>query len=102
MGTLILGISAYYHDSAAALVCDGEIVAAVQEERFTRKKHDAAFPTNAIKYCLQEVAATLADVDYIVVCDKPRAASEHLLASDHTPTPTRFGSVLTALPFFRG
>ena len=55
---LILGISAYYHDSAAALVRDGEIVAAAQEERFTRKKHDAAFPANAIQYCLQEARAT--------------------------------------------
>ena len=53
MKTYILGLSAYYHDSAAALVCDGEVVAAAQEERFTRKKHDPAFPAHAIKYCLK-------------------------------------------------
>ena len=54
MKSYILGLSAYYHDSAAALVCDGEVVAAAQEERFTRKKHDPAFPAQAIKYCLKE------------------------------------------------
>ena len=68
---LILGISAYCHDSAAALVNDGDIVADAQEERFTRKKHDAGFPANAIQYCLQEARATLADVDCIVFCEKP-------------------------------
>jgi len=61
----ILGISAYYHDSAACLVFDGEIIAAAQEERFTRKKHDAAFPANAVAYCLKEAGLTIADVDMV-------------------------------------
>ena len=64
-----LGISAYYHDSAAALAHDGVIVAAAQEERFTRKKHDAGFPTNAVRYCLQEAGLSLADVDQVVFYD---------------------------------
>ncbi len=62
----ILGISAYYHDSAAALVCRGELIAAAQEERFSRNKHDARFPRDAIRYCLEEAAISLADLDYIV------------------------------------
>jgi carbamoyltransferase len=69
--TAILGISAFYHDSAAALVIDGKIVAAAQEERFTRKKHDASFPANALNYCLQEAGITLSKVSYIVFYDKP-------------------------------
>ena len=67
----ILGISAYYHDSAAALLRDGEIVAAAQEERFTRKKHDSRFPGNAIKYCLSEASIGLTDVNHVVFYDKP-------------------------------
>ena len=67
----ILGISAYYHDSAAALVVDGEIIAAVQEERFTRIKHDSNFPSNAVKYCLDVANISLTDVDYVVFYDKP-------------------------------
>ena len=67
----ILGISAYYHDAAAALLCDGEIVAAAQEERFTRKKHDAGFPRHAIQYCLQESGLSIVDLDSIVFYDKP-------------------------------
>jgi carbamoyltransferase len=62
--TIILGISAYYHDSAAALLRDGEIVAAAQEERVTRRKHDASFPRNAIAYCLNEAGIILGEVDY--------------------------------------
>ena len=61
----ILGISAFYHDSAACLLKDGEIVAAAQEERFTRKKHDASYPTNAINFCLSEAGLTLDQIDYI-------------------------------------
>ena len=75
----ILGISAYYHDSAAALVVDGGIVAAAQEERFTRKKHDAGFPANAVKYCLDEAGITLGDIDYLVFYDKPLVKFERLL-----------------------
>jgi carbamoyltransferase len=69
--TAILGLSAYYHDSAAALVVDGRIVAAAQEERFTRKKHDSGFPTNAVEFCLDEAKLTLDQIDYAVFYDKP-------------------------------
>ena len=69
--TTVLGISAFYHDSAAALVVDGEIAAAVQEERFTREKYDPAFPTHAIDYCLKAAGQTPADIDYIAFYDKP-------------------------------
>lgn len=67
----ILGISAFYHDSAACLVRDGRIIAAAQEERFTRKKHDAAFPKNAVEYCLHEGGITLAQVDCVAFYEKP-------------------------------
>jgi carbamoyltransferase len=67
----ILGISAFYHDSAACLVRDGEIIAAAQEERFTRKKHDSAFPDNAINYCLQEAGISQYQISFIVFYDKP-------------------------------
>ena len=63
--TVILGISAFYHDSAAALIINGEIIAAAQEERFTRKKHDSSYPVNAINYCLSEAALSLEQIDYI-------------------------------------
>ena len=67
----ILGISAYYHDTAASLVRDGEIIAAAQEERFSRKKHDERFPANAIDYCLREGGITTADLDYVAFYEKP-------------------------------
>ncbi len=67
----ILGISAYYHDSAAALIRDGRIACAVQEERFTRKKHDSRFPAFAIRSCLNELGLTISDLDQIVFYDKP-------------------------------
>jgi carbamoyltransferase len=67
----ILGISAYYHDSAACLVRDGEVIAAAQEERFTRIKHDSAFPDRAISFCLKEAGIEPHQVDYIVFYDKP-------------------------------
>ena len=80
--TVILGISAFYHDSAAALVCDGEIVAAAQEERFTRKKHDPGFPLHAIDYCLREAGVSPEELDYVGFYDKPllevRAAARDL------------------------
>jgi len=69
---IVIGISAYYHDSAAALIIDGEIIAAAQEERFTREKHDSSFPTKAISYCLSEANCTLQKVDYICFYDKPK------------------------------
>jgi carbamoyltransferase len=75
----ILGISAYYHDSAAALVVDGNIIAAAQEERFTRKKHDAEFPAEAIRYCLREAGMSLTDITHVVFYDKPLIKFERLL-----------------------
>ena len=67
----LLGISCFYHDSAASLICDGEVIAAVQEERFSRKKHDSRFPTNAILYCLKSQNIDLRDIEYIVYYEKP-------------------------------
>ena len=75
----VLGISAFYHDSAAALVQDGRITAAAQEERFTRKKHDAGFPSNAIAYCLQQAGLRGSDIDLVVFYDKPFLKFERLL-----------------------
>ena len=98
MPTTILGISAFYHDSAAALLIDGEIVAAAQEERFTRKKHDPAFPSNAIKYCLEEGGLHLDDVDHIIFYDKPLIKFERLLETYLTYVPKGFRSFLAAIP----
>src|SRR5688572_33099704 len=75
----ILGISAFYHDSAACLVRDGTIVAAAQEERFTRKKHDSAFPAGAIQYCLREAGIAAEDISYIGLYEKPLVKFERLL-----------------------
>ena len=75
----ILGISAYYHDSAAALVEDGRIVAAAQEERFTRKKHDADFPSRAVEYCLREAGLTAGQLDLIGFYEKPLVKFDRLL-----------------------
>ncbi|MBW4491557.1 MAG: carbamoyltransferase [Oscillatoria princeps RMCB-10] len=94
----ILGISAYYHDSAAALVCEGEIVAAAQEERFSRKKHDARFPGAAISYCLQEAGIGLRDLDQIVFYDKPLVKFERLLETYLAYAPQGFRSFLAAMP----
>lgn len=94
----ILGISAYYHDSAVALLRDGEIVAAAQEERFTRKKHDAGFPRQALDYCLQEAGITLADVDYIAFYDKPFLKFERLLETYVAFAPRGFASFRKAIP----
>lgn len=94
----ILGISAYYHDSAAALVCDGKIVAAAQEERFTRKKHDARFPVNAIRYCLQEANITFFEIDQVVFYDKPLVKFERLLETYLSYTPRGFRSFIKAMP----
>ncbi len=94
----ILGISAYYHDSAAALVIDGEIIAAAQEERFTRKKHDPNFPTNAVKYCLDESGLSLKDIDAIVFYDKPLLKFERLLETYYAFAPKGLRSFMTAIP----
>ena len=94
----ILGISAYYHDSAAALVRDGEIIAAAQEERFSRKKHDARFPEGAISSCLSQGGITLADVDEVVFYDKPLVKFERLLETYLTYAPKGFRSFVAAMP----
>jgi carbamoyltransferase len=94
----ILGISAYYHDAAACLVRDGEIVAAAQEERFTRKKHDAQFPSNAIDYCLAEAHILPAQIDHIVFYDKPFLKFERLLETYLAFAPRGFASFSSSLP----
>ncbi len=94
----ILGISAYYHDSSACLVVDGEIVAAAQEERFTRKKHDSAFPVHAIEYCLSEAQSLAKDIDYVVFYDKPFLKFERLLETYLAFAPNGFKSFLISLP----
>ena len=96
----ILGISAYYHDSAVAIIKDGEILAAVQEERFTRKKHDAGFPLNGINYFLQEAGITLTDLDSIVFYDKPLIKFERLLETYLAYAPKGFRSFLAAMPIW--
>ena len=96
--TTILGLSAYYHDSAACLVRDGEIVAAAQEERFTRKKHDAAFPRHAVAYCLREASLTPGDLDYIGFYDKPLLKFERILENYLGVAPKGVRSFLTAMP----
>ena len=98
--TAILGISAFYHDSAAALVCDGQIVAAAQEERFTRKKHDPAFPTKAIDYCLREARLDPRDIDYIAFYDKPLTKFERLLETYLAFVPDGFASFRLAMPLW--
>ena len=95
---LILGISAFYHDSAAALLRDGEIVAAAQEERFTRKKHDPGFPDNALKYCLDEAGIGLQDVDHVAFYDKPFLKFERLLETYVSFAPRGFESFRMAIP----
>ena len=95
---IILGISAYYHDSAAALVLNGDIIAAAQEERFTRKKHDAGFPAQAIAYCLEEAGVELGSVDYVVFYDKPLVKFERLLETYLAYAPSGFRSFLSAMP----
>ena len=96
----ILGISAFYHDSAAALIADGRIVAAVQEERFTRRKHDPAFPHNAIAYCLDEAGVTAAELDHIVFYDKPFLKFERLLETYIALAPRGFRSFKMSIPLW--
>ena len=94
----IIGISAFYHDSAAALIIDGEIIAAAQEERFTRKKHDPSYPVNAINYCLCEAGLSLAQVDHIAFYDKPFLKFERLLETYVAFAPKGFQSFRMAMP----
>lgn len=96
----ILGISAFYHDSAAALVCDGKPFAAAQEERFSRKKHDARFPRNAINYCLSEAGISILGLDYIVFYDKPLVKFERLLETYLAYAPSGFRSFVAAMPIW--
>lgn len=96
----VLGISAYYHDSAAALIEDGHLVAAAQEERFTRKKHDANFPEKAVEYCLGRSGIKLADVDYVAFYDKPFLKFERLLETYLAYAPRGFNSFRMAMPLW--
>lgn len=98
MSQYVLGISAFYHDSAAAIICDGVIVAAAQEERFSRIKHDASFPSQAIAYCLAEAGVLLSDCDAIVFYDKPLLKFERLLETYLAHAPRGFISFSRALP----
>jgi len=100
MPTSILGISAFYHDSAAALVVDGKIVAAAQEERFTRKKHDYEFPQNAIRYCLAEAGLEPEQLDYVGFYDKPFLKFERLLETYLAFAPAGFRSFVQAMPLW--
>ncbi|WP_036257532.1 carbamoyltransferase family protein [Methylocapsa aurea] len=99
---LVLGISAFYHDSAAALIRDGQIVAAAQEERFTRKKHDPSFPVNAIAYCLSEAKASGEDVDRIAFYEKPFLKFERLIETYLAFAPSGFESFRKAMPLWIG
>lgn len=94
----ILGISAFYHDSAAALIIDGEIVAAAQEERFTRKKHDPGFPHHAVQYCLSFAGLTLDQLDAVAFYDKPLLKFERLLETYYAFVPKGLSSFITAIP----
>ena len=96
----ILGISAFYHDSAAALVRDGDIVAAAQEERFTRKKHDSRFPAHAVEFCLAQAGARLTDLDYVVFYDKPFLKFERLLETYIAFAPAGLRSFQMAIPLW--
>lgn len=96
----ILGISAFYHDSAACLVQDGKIVAAAQEERFTRKKHDFSFPRNAINYCLESNALKTIDLDYVVFYEKPFIKFERILETYLAFAPLGIGSFIKAMPIW--
>ncbi len=96
----ILGISAFYHDSAACLIRDGQIISAAQEERFTRKKHDHDFPAKAIEYCLNEAGIDRQDLDYVAFYDKPFQKFDRLLNTYLTYAPLGFGSFLKAMPLW--
>src|SRR4051812_45946212 len=98
--TAILGISAYYHDSAAALIVDGRIVAAAQEERFTRKKHDHDFPTRAVEYCLREGGLELKQLDHVGFYDKPWLKFERILETYLSYAPAGFRSFASAMPLW--
>jgi carbamoyltransferase len=96
----VLGISAFYHDSAAALIEDGQLVGAAQEERFTRKKHDSGFPQHAVQFCLDRAGIKLADVDYVAFYDKPFLKFERLLETYLAFAPRGFNSFRMAMPLW--
>ena len=96
----ILGISCFYHDSAAALIKDGDIVSAVQEERFTRKKHDHSFPSNAVNYCLEDAGITIKDINYVAFYDKPFIKFERILETYLAYAPFGIRSFLMAVPLW--
>ncbi|HZR59928.1 MAG TPA: carbamoyltransferase [Xanthobacteraceae bacterium] len=98
----VLGISAFYHDSAAAVVEDGRIIAAAHEERFTRRKHDLSFPKNAIAYCFEEAKVRLDELDYVVFYDKPFLKFERLMETYIASAPRGFGSFRMAIPVWLG
>jgi len=100
MATYILGISCFYHDSAAALVRDGEIIAASQEERFTRKKHDFNFPENAVKYCLKEAGISAKDLSYVAFYEKPLLKFERIFLTYLSYAPLGFRSFNKAMPLW--
>ena len=100
MSSRILGISAYYHDSAACLVVDGRIVAAAQEERFTRKKHDASFPSHAVEYCLREGGIAAKDLDLVGFYEKPLVKFSRLLETYIACAPRGLRPYLMALPLW--
>jgi carbamoyltransferase len=98
MSGTILGISAFYHDSAAAIITDGEIIAAAQEERFTRKKHDSSFPVHAVEYVLDAAETSFNDLEAIAFYDKPYLKFERLIETYHAFVPRGMKSFLSAIP----
>ena len=96
----ILGLSAFYHDSAACLLQDGKIIAAAQEERFTRKKHDASFPKNAVEFCLQKGGIQVSDLDYVGFYDKPFIKFERILETYLGIAPKGIKQYLAAIPIW--
>ena len=98
--TAILGISAFYHDSAAAIVIDGKIISAAQEERFTRVKHDSSFPNNAVKFVLKFSNLKLSDIDHIVFYEKPFLKFERLLETYVAFAPRGFTQFTKAMPIW--
>jgi len=102
MPIFVLGISAYYHDSAACLLADGEIVAAAQEERFTRKKHDAGFPSHAVAFCLEQARIRAADLDFVAFYDKPILKFHRILETYLAHAPAGIRSFRNALPIWMG
>ena len=97
---IILGISGYYHDSAACLIKNGEVIFAIQEERITRKKHDSSFPKNSILYCIKEAKISEEEIDYVVFYDKPFLKFERLLETYFAFAPKGFGSFVSSMPIW--